>query len=338
MRFDRVAAAVTADATWTGGGGDPPSPTGLHHASVIDGDPDGAVGFYRDALGLRPVKRTVNYDDPEVHHLYFGDGAGTLGTVLTTFPTPGDPPGRVGRGQPSALALAVPEGSFPTWRGRLSAAGATVADAVDRFDDRVIPVRSPDGLPLELLALAPDDRRHVDGWTHWDGSDVPESAAVRGLAGVTLRSAAPVRTAALLETFGFEQIGEAGRRVRYAGAGDRPAVLDLLTDATGEFGREGPGTIHHLALTVPDDRALLDWRGVLFERGLEPSHPRDRTYFRSLYVRGPGGILFELATPAPGLTADEPVADLGGGVRLPDWLADDRGRITSQLPPITAFD
>jgi glyoxalase family protein len=337
MFLARVSRAVTADTTWVGGDADPPAPTGLHHASVIDGDPDAAVAFYRDALGLRPVKRTVNYDDPEVHHLYFGDGAGTLGTVLTTFPIPGDPPGRVGRGQPSALGLAVPDGSLPAWRDRLSAAGAAVADPVDRFRDRVLPVTSPGGVPMEFVAVGPDDERLVDGWTGWDGG-VPESEAVRGLAGLTLRSAAPVRTAALLETFGFEQTGQTGRRVRYVGAGDRPAVLDLLTDATGEFGREGPGTIHHLALTVPDDRALLDWRGVLFERGLEPSHPRDRTYFRSVYVRGPGGILFELATPGPGLTVDESVATLGSGFRLPDWLADDRERITSQLPPVRAFD
>jgi glyoxalase family protein len=307
---------------------------------VIGDDPDDVVGFYRDGLGLRPVKRTVNYDDPEVYHLYFGDGAGTLGTTLTVFPTPGDPPGRVGRGQPDGVSLAVPEGSLAYWRDRLAGTAATVRGRVDRFGDAILDVRAPDGLPLELVGVPADDDRLVDDWTHWADGPVPAVHGVRGLAGVRLRSAVPVRTGALLETFGFEQVGESPDRsiARFQGAGDRPAVVDLRTDPDGAFGRDGPGTIHHVALTVPDDESLLGWRGALFELGLEPTHPRDRTYFRSVYVRDPGGILFELATPDPGLTADEPVESLAGDLRLPTWLAADRDRIESQLPAMTAFD
>lgn len=296
--------------------------SGIHHVTAIAGDPQSNVDFYADRLGLRFLKRTVNHEDRLAYHLYYGDRAGSAGSVVTFFPYPGDD-GRVGKPQPSAVAFVVPEGSLGYWLDRLADYGA---ERTERFDERVVRLRDPDGTPLELVAGdAP-----AEPWTE----TVPEESAIRAISGVTLLSTDPYATAAALETFGFDLVGQEGDRIRYCASGERARVIDLL-DTESEFGREGPGTIHHVALRVGSEAELFEWHDLLRERGYDVSRVKDRHYYRSLYVREPGGILFELATEPSGLVSGP---EAGRTLELPPWFEEDRRMIESQLPPLSVPD
>ncbi|WP_435363513.1 VOC family protein [Haloarchaeobius sp. DYHT-AS-18] len=315
----------------------PPHVSGLHHVSALSGDPQTAVDFMSDVLGMRLVKRTVNYEDQFAHHLYFGDGSGSIGSLLTLFPSNAGPDGRVGPPQPGATALAVPEGSLDYWAGRLSEHGVAYTE-FSRFGEAGLGFAAPDGLPLELVATSPGAGVEGGAWT--DGK-VPTGHAIRGLAGTTLLSPAPYQTARVLEHFGYELEGETDDRVRYQVPADHATVVDLSLSGSGAgdstqdgFGRDGKGTVHHVAFGVPDRDALLAWHHYLRDIGLEPTRIKDRTYFESVYLREPGGIRFELATTGPGLTVDEPVDDLGGSLQLPRWVEDDREEIEKRLPPV----
>lgn len=292
--------------------------TGLHHVTALAGDPGENAEFYVGLLGLRFLRRTVNHEDRFAYHLYYGDGQASPGSVLTFFPYPHGDPGRIGRPQPSAVALSVPEGSLDYWADRLAAHDP---EWVERFDEHGLRLADPDGTRLELIA---NDSEGVP-WTE----RVPESTAVRGIYGVTLLPTNPYGTAATLETFGFEAVGQKGDRIRYRAPGGRTRI-DLL-DRGGEFGREGSGTIHHVALGVESEAELFEWHDLFREREYHVSRVRDRHYFRSLYVRGPGGILFELATEPEGLADDDGAEQL----TLPPWFEEDRELIESQLPPLT---
>lgn len=293
--------------------------TGFHHVTGLAGDPGANVGFYADRLGLRFLKRTVNHEDRFAYHLYYGDARGSAGSVLTFFPYPHDDPGRIGRPQPSAVALSVPEGSLEFWADRLADRDP---ERVERFDERGLRLSDPDGTVLELIA----GEFGGEPWTE----GVPREAAIRGLHGVTLWPTNPYATAATLETLGFEGRGQEGDRIRYRAPGASGGVVDLL-DRGGEFGREGPGTVHHVALGVGSEEQLFEWHDLFRERGYDVSRVRDRHYFRSLYVRGPGGILFELATEPEDLVGPSP----GERLELPPWFEEDRELIESQLPPIS---
>jgi glyoxalase family protein len=317
----------------------PPTP-GIHHVSAISGDPQETVDFYGDALGLRFVKRTVNYDDKFMYHLYFGDETGSPGTLATFFPYQRGQVGRVGKPQPSAMAFAVPQNSVDYWQDRLAARDAAVDDPVERFGETVIPFRDGDGQPLELVASAEagsGDRRRAtadEERSPASNAAIPSEHAIRGIHGVTLLSASIYHTASTLEVLGFELLDQEGDRVRYRvpdAAGDA-ATVDLL-DRDAEYGREGAGTIHHVAVRA-GDRSISAWRERLDEAGLEPTRVTDRKYFESVYAREPGGILFEVATDDPGLTVDEAPAELGSSLRLPSWFERDREMIEEQLPPI----
>lgn len=327
-----------------------PKTTGIHHVSTVARDPFGNLQFYAEVLGLRLTKRTVNFDEPAVYHLYYGDREGTPGTTFTCFPYPLDSGGRVGKGQPTEVAFAVPEGSLDAWRDRLADHGVDADTGVStRFGERALTFRDPDGLPLSLVesseaGVVGRDERSVESWTD---REVPESEGIRGVHSVTLTSANVFVTARVLEVLGFGLVGQEGDRVRYvAGApidGDEsehapaPATpgtaVDLL-DREAEWGKEGAGTGHHVAFRVPDREALDQWYERLVDAGLSPSRPTDRYYFESVYARDPGGVLFELATDGPGLTRDESVEELGSALRLPPWLADDEATIREQLPPL----
>lgn len=297
---------------------------GIHHVTAIAGDPQPNVDFYTGVLGLRFLKRTVNHEDRFAYHLYYGDGAGSTGSVITFFPYPGDD-GRVGKPQPSAVAFAVPEGSLDYWLDRLENHGV---ERTTRFDERVVRFRDPDGTPLELVTGGPTAvSSSAVPWT----AAVPEEAAIRGIQGVTLLSANPYATAATLETLGFNLVAQEDDRVRYRAPGDRAGVVDLL-DTESAFGREGPGTIHHVALRVGSEAELFEWHDLFRERGYDVSRVKDRHYYRSVYVREPGGILFELATEPTGLVSG-PKA--GRTLELPPWFEEDRGTIESQLPPLS---
>jgi len=297
---------------------------GLHHVTGIVGDAQQAVEFYAGTLGLCLAQQTVNFEDLLQHHLYFTDAGGDPGSVLTVFPDPYADDGRVGRPQPERTALAVPEGSLVDWSERLRAAGVEVSP-VERLagDERALQFADPVGTRLELA----EDDVPGDPYT----ARVDESMAVRGLHGVVLQSGNPYATASVLETLGYEYEVETTERVRYRAAGDRATVVDvLLGDAEG--GREGPGTYHHVAVRVPEEEALYEWRDLFVERGYECSRVKDRHYFHSLYVREPGGILFELATNTGGLAAGEGDAT---ALSLPEWFESERDLVESQLPRLT---
>jgi glyoxalase family protein len=301
---------------------------GLHHVTAMVGDARGNLEFYTDALGLRLVKRTVNYEDMLRYHLYYGNGTADLGTLFTCFPYPDEVPARRGKPGIEAVAFAVPPGSLDYWDERLTHRGVDVEGSLERFGEAFLRFTDPAGVRVELVAADSP----VAPWT--DGG-VPERAAIRGLHGVTLLPVTPYATAGLLETLGFERVGQAGDRIRYRAGGDHAAVVDVL-DREATYGREGQGTIHHLAVRVGSEAELYGWHALLRERDYDVSRVRDRNYFKSLYVREPGGILFELATETPGLTADEGVDELGSSLVLPDWFADQRDLIESQLPPLGA--
>jgi glyoxalase family protein len=300
----------------------------MHHVSVVTGTTAETHKFYTEFLGLRLVKRTVNYDDQFMHHLYFGDERGRPGTLLTCFPFERGTEGRVGRPQPTATALSVPRASVEYWAERLADYDV---DCEERFGEPVLRFTGGAGQPLELVGSEPVGEP-------WTGGSVPREHAIRGLHSVTLASASPFQTASVLDALGFELDAQEGDRVRYrtAAHGSEPgAVVDIL-DTDLSFGREGIGTAHHVAFRLPDETALVAWRDLLVEDGLEPTYVKDRTYFQSVYVREPGGILVELATDGPGLTVDEPVESLGTSLQLPSWLEEDKEMITAQLPPVTA--
>lgn len=354
--------------------GSAPKPTatpGLHHISVVSGDPHHNRTFYRDTLGLRLTKQTVNHDEPHVYHLYYGDRVGTPGTTFTAFPYALDPGGRVGAGQPGETSFAVPEGSLDFWADRLGNHGVDTT-AETRFGERVLQFEDPDGLPLSLVESADAGRLGTDGldvepWT----KTVPEQHALRGMHSTTLHSRNRIATAQLLELLGFGLVGQEGDRVRYvAGVDDNlrfssvsqkspisddadgvesdgldtdttalaseptPGTVVDLWDRKEPWGKEGAGTGHHLAVRVADRDQLDRWYDLLVDAGLSPTRPRERYYFDSVYVRDPGGVLFELATDGPGLTRDESVEELGSELRLPPWLEADEETIRQQLPSL----
>ncbi len=320
---------------------------GLHHVTAIASDPTRNAAFYTDVLGLRLVKRTVNFDDVTAYHLYYGDVRGQPGTVITFFPWPGSPPGRTGAGQVQATAFAVPSDSLDYWYRRLTEAEVDVdyrgdndhrnGDGdrnagdewlSDRFGDSVLSFADPDGQRLELAAV--DGVRTEEPWA--DGP-IPAEYAVCGFFGVTLHSTAPEETVEMLETLGYESVGEDGDYRRFATGGDRATVVDLLTRAV-ERGRMGPGVVHHVAFRTKDDDEQAMWRDLLVGDGEYVTPVRDRRYFRSIYFREPGGVLFELATDGPGFDIDEPMETLGETLTLPPWLESKQKAIESGLPEV----
>lgn len=303
---------------------------GLHHVTGIVGDAQAAIDFYSGVLGLALVKQTVNFEDILQHHLYFGDANGTPGTVLTHFPDPHGDPGRPGSPQLESVSFVVPSDALAYWERRLEDHDVTVEGPLERFDERVLRFEDPAGTPVELVA-GPPVPGDVDPWT--DGP-VPTAEAIRGLHGVATLSVNPYATAGTLETLGFEHEAEHGDRIRYRASGSRATVVDVL-DRDAPFGREGQGTLHHVAVRVESEDELHEWRDLFDDRGDDVSRVKDRHFFHSLYVREPGGILFELATETDGLAASEDADRLGESLFLPDWFERDRDLIESQLPELT---
>jgi glyoxalase family protein len=304
---------------------------GLHHLTAVTADPRANLGFYTRVLGLRLVKRTVNFDDPSAYHLYYGDATGTPGTLLTFFHWPGAARGRVGGGQVAGIQLSAPRGSLAFWAERLRAAGYPAVPGL-RFGEPLLSTVDPDGIALEILAY-PDDPR--PGWT---GSDVPPAHQLRGMAGAELCVRDSGRTERVLrELLGWRETAvESGRRRWSAGAGRPGQWLDLVEHAAGSSGRPGTGTVHHLALRTADVRASETLRARLLAAGAAPSPLIDRTYFRSVYFREPGGILLELATDGPGFLVDETPETLGTGLLLPPAFEPARAAVIAALPALDA--
>ncbi|ELY99741.1 Glyoxalase/bleomycin resistance protein/dioxygenase [Natrialba chahannaoensis JCM 10990] len=299
---------------------------GIHHITGIVRNAQQNVEFYRDVLGLRLVKQTVNFNEKFTRHLFYGDETGSPGTALTFFPYPAANDGRPGTPQISTASLVIPPDSVTYWQDRLAEHGVTVEAPVERFDETVLRVADPDGTQLELVT-------GVSAVKPWEDSTVPEQHAIRGIHGVTLLSVNRYVTASVLETLGFDLTAQEDDRVRYEAPGEHATVIDLL-DRDAEFGREGAGSIHHVAVSVPDVDQLYEWHDLFRERDYDVSRVKDRHFFHSLYVREPGGILFELATEQPGLTADSDLDTLGQTLYLPPWLETDREMIENQLQPL----
>jgi glyoxalase family protein len=304
---------------------------GIHHVTAIAGDPQPNMDFYTSVLGLRLVKATVNYEDPQTYHLYYGDGLGHPGTILTFFPWPGTPRGRVGTGQVTVTAFAIPGGSVGYWVDRLKTHKVEFAAPTRRFDEEVIALRDPDDLQLELVAGA---TKSVT--SSRPAGTVPGKHAIQRFHGVTMALEGYERTASLLTaTLGFRHVGELGSRFRYAGGENgTQSVVDLLCLPSGPHGRVAVGTAHHIAWRTPDEESQQAWREQIARLGYNVTPIIDRTYFRSIYFREPGGVLFEIATDAPGFTVDEPPDQLGRRLTLPPWLEAARGTIAEALPSL----
>lgn len=302
---------------------------GIHHVTAIAADPQRNLDFYTGLLGLRLVKLTVNFDDPGSYHLYYGDELGHPGTVLTFFSWPGAPRGRRGSGQTISTAFSVPEGALAYWVERLGSRGIPLEGPISRFGDEVLLFQDPDGLSLEMVAHA-----GVGAGSPWQEGPVPPGQAIRGLHGVTLAEAELEPTATLLaETLGFSLVGREGNRYRYqAGVPGEGQMVDLLHLPEEPAGQIFAGTVHHVAWRVPDDRGQQAWRQRIGAAGLKVTAVQDRQYFRSIYFREPGGVLFEIATDPPGFTLDESRESLGGSLRLPPWLEPQRESIQGVLP------
>ncbi|GAB3667856.1 VOC family protein [Halopiger thermotolerans] len=314
---------------------------GIHHVTGIVGDAQEAIDFYAGVLGLRLVTQTVNFEDILQHHLYFGDAAGSPGTVVTVFPDPHGDEGRVGKPQVERVSFLVPNESLEYWRDRLRERNVALADdgpiERERFDERVLRFEDPVGTRLELVGGSPGEieAAAVEPWT---AGPVPADAAIRGVHGVSTLSVNPYATASTLETLGFEYEAESDERVRYRAPGTRATVVDVL-DRDASFGREGIGTHHHVAVRVPAEKDLYEWRKLFDDRGYDVSRVKDRHFFHSLYVREPGGVLFELATETDGIAAaGGDSSEPGASLYLPDWFERDRELIESQLPALTVPD
>jgi glyoxalase family protein len=316
---------------------DAPATPGIHHVTCVAGDPQRNMDFWVETLGLRLVKRSINQDDPGTYHFFFADAAGTPGTSMTFFPWEDLPQGKVGSGQVSATAFRVPTGSLAYWEERFDDYGVDYDSRIERFGETVLPFRDPDGLPVELVETdIPDDDPTVP-WTEF----VPEERAIRGFHSVTLWEADPEPTVDLLRTMGFEELGtEAAQgdtpgdeRTRFAASGPVGKYVDVLPTIQG--GRQGHGTVHHVAFQTPTDDDQAAMRSAVRSRGLSPTRQIDRHWFRSVYVREHGGVLFELATNGPGYDSDEPLAELGERLVLPGTFEDRREEIAAGLPDVT---
>lgn len=305
--------------------------SGLHHVTAIVSDPQRNADFYLRALGLRLVKTTVNFDDPGVYHLYYGDEAGRPGTLLTFFPISEVPRGRRGAGQATTTAFSVPETSIGWWRQHLRELGVEVGEVAERDGEHALTFHDPDGLELSLVAHPRGDPRDP-----WDNGLVPPEHGIRGLHSVTVATAAEDGTAAMFEELGLHQVGRDGNRLRFAaGQGGPGELVDVVVEPDAPRGLVAGGTVHHVAWRAPDEATQERWRAELVERGAKVTSILDRQYFRSIYFREPGGSLLEIATDQPGFAVDEPLLELGRALKLPPWLEPDREQIEAALPKLS---
>jgi glyoxalase family protein len=308
--------------------------SGLHHVTAIAGDPIRNFGFYTRELGLRFVKKTVNFDDPGTYHFYYGDETGRPGTILTFFPWEGARPGRRGVGETHQTAFRVPLRSLGYWTQRFTEKGIRYEALERRFGESVLPFSDPDGMALALVGIA-----GAEDEPGWSNGEVPAEHAIRGFHGVTLLLDQAGSTASILtDVFGFREIAREGSVIRFKAQADsnggvQGSVVDIYEAKGFLRGHQGAGSVHHIAFRAADDAEQAAMAEKLTARhGLHPTEQRDRNYFRSVYFREPGGVLFEIATDIPGFAVDEPVAELGRNLKLPPFLEQHRKQIEEVLP------
>ncbi|MCW3463941.1 ring-cleaving dioxygenase [Chitinophaga nivalis] len=302
---------------------------GLHHITAIAGDAQRNYDFYTQVLGLRMVKKTVNFDDPGTYHFYYGNEQGTPGTILTFFPWANITPGRAGTGMATEITYAVPAGSLEAWKERLSRFNVAFSEIQERFGESYLSFTDPDGLHITLLVPSVPDTR-----IPWQTAEVKADIATRGFHSTTLSLKEIDATADVLtDIFGYHLLSQEGNRYRFAtDAVPHAAIIDLLALPDGKRGLNGGGINHHVAFRVANDDIQMEYREKILSKGLQITPKIDRDYFYSLYFREPGGVLFEIATDNPGFTVDEPLEQLGTSLQLPDQYEAAREEIEKLLP------
>ena len=301
---------------------------GLHHITAISNSAQGNHDFYTNVLGLRLVKKTVNFDDPGTYHFYFGDEQGTPGSIITFFPWEGIGKGVNGAGMATHTAYSVPSGSFDFWKKRLEGYGIESQESVI-FNERLLSFDDPDGMQLQLVVAEKQDNREP-----WTTDQIGADVAIRGFHTVTLTlRSAEATVKVLTDILGYSQIKHEGNRYRFAvDTVDADNFIDILEDPAAPNGRGAAGTNHHIAFRVKDDNILMEVRKKVVAAGLNITPKIDRDYFFSLYFREPGGVLFEIATDNPGFTVDESLDSLGSSLRLPKKYEGMRQKIEEVLP------
>lgn len=304
---------------------------GLHHITSMASDARQNNAFFTDTLGLRRVKKTVNFDDPSVYHLYYGDEAGTPGSVMTYFPFPDVMRGRPGVGEVSETQFAVPKGSLPFWQDRLSTKGAGNLQADAAFGADRLLFKGPDGEGFALVEA--DD----DGRKAWTGAGIDESVGIRGFAGARFRLHDTAATSELLGFMGYQRAETDGAITRFIIPGGNGAdAIDLELLPQTPFARQGAGSVHHIAFAVENRAKQLEVRKALMDTGYQVTPVIDRDYFWAIYFRTPGGVLFEIATNEPGFDRDEDTAHLGEVLKLPARYEPYRDQIEAGLTPLAA--
>ncbi len=307
-------------------------PSGIHHITSIASSARRNLDFYAGTLGLRLVKKTVNFDDPATYHLYYGDWTGRPGTILTFFPWEGAAPGRLGIGEAQETVFSVPESSIGHWTQRFVEQGVDHDPPIKRFGETTLAFKDRDGARLALVGA-----KGVEADPAGSAGDAPPEHAIRGFHSVSLLLAEAGPTAAVLtDIFGFVAEGREGATERYRAPGvERGAIVDLRT--AGEFlaARQGAGSVHHVAFRAPDDAAQAAMANKLVQNHrVRTTERKDRNYFRSVYFREPGRVLFEIATDPPGFAVDEPLESLGKALKLPPFLESRRAAIEAALPKL----
>ncbi|RST77453.1 ring-cleaving dioxygenase [Siminovitchia acidinfaciens] len=300
---------------------------GIHHITAIVGHPQENVDFYAGVLGLRMVKKTVNFDDPGTYHLYFGNEGGRPGTIITFFPWPDAYPGKIGDGQVGVTSYAVPLDAIPFWEKRLETLQVPFTKS-ERFGESYLSLTDPHGLQLEIV------EREAGEKNTWAFDGIHPDVAIKGFGGATLLSSRPEKTAELLENImGLEKVGEEGGLIRFRSSADIGNVIDLKSTRSGP-GRMGVGTVHHIAWRAADDADQLDWQKYVASHGYGVTPVQDRNYFNAIYFREHGNILFEIATDPPGFAHDESFETMGEKLMLPQQYEMYRQRLEESLIPI----
>lgn len=305
---------------------------GLHHITAIAGDAKRNFDFYSNVLGLRFIKKTVNFDDPGTYHFYFGDEVGSAGTILTFFPWgEGIQQGRKGSGMATEIGYSVPKGSLGFWQERFEKYNVIYNKPAEKFGEKYLTFLDPDGLKLELIESKTEDNRKA-----WETDEVKADVATKGFHNITLTLNNIKSTAAILtEIFGYKLIDQDVNRYRYAtDTVENAAIVDLVELPQEQRGHVANGSVHHVAFRVKDDASLMYFREKIEQYGLSITPQIDRQYFHSLYFREPGGVLFELATENPGFTVDETLEELGKNLKLPAQYESSREKIEAHLVKI----
>ena len=302
---------------------------GLHHITAIAGDAKRNLEFYTKILGQRLVKKTVNFDDPQTYHFYYGNETGTPGSILTFFPWQNVRKGYNGSGMATGIGYSVPNNSLEFWADRFKQFNVKHHEVEERFGEKYLAFEDPDGLKIEFIVPEIIDERKS-----WETNEITGTVATKGFHSVTLTVKNMAPTASILtEIFGYKLLKHEGNRYRFiTDAIENASIVDIIEAPHLAAGLNAGGTNHHVAFRVKDEKTQMEFREKILSRGLNITPKIDRDYFFSMYFREPGGILFELATENPGFEVDEPVSELGNHLKLPKQYESARTEIEKVLP------